>query len=104
MNPLALQDKTVLGESPPILMSGLVKFDSLIRLKLYLRELLTRYERESDRYGQKIASLMRLLEKREQSSKTRRMNVQRWEKVGMVMVSSRDSLFGMLEIMLEAME
>jgi len=94
----------VLEDSQIVPVSGLITFDSLNELRLYIRQLLSYYEKQFDFYSQKVGSLMRLYEKKEKGAEPRRIKEDNWEKVGMLMVSKSDSLLGTLEIMLEAME
>jgi hypothetical protein len=89
---------------PVIPISGLLTFDSIPDLRVYVRQLLSYYEKQFDLYSQKVGSLMRLYEKEQKGFQNRRFREENWEKVGMLMVNKRDSMLGTLEIMLEAME
>jgi hypothetical protein len=94
----------LLQVDPFIPVSGLVTFDSVQDLRSYVRQLLSYYEKEFDLYSQKVGSLMRLYEKEQRGSESHRFRDDNWEKVGMLMVSKKNSLLGTLEVMLEAME
>ncbi len=89
----------------PVYSSGIVSFDSLDALRLYMRQLLGTYERLADMYGEKIGTLMRVREELERNGRrTPKLNSQSWRKVGFFYVNDRDALLGTLEILLEAME
>jgi hypothetical protein len=94
----------LLRGSQVVPVSGLITFDSLQELRLYIRQLLTYYEKQFDLYSQKVGSLIRIYEKGEKEMDNRRLREDNWEKVGMLMVSKKDSMLGTLEIMMEAME
>jgi len=94
----------VLKEDLSVPVSGLVTFESISDMRMYIRQLLSYYERQYDLYSQKVGSLMRLYEKKERGREARRFKEEDWQKVGMLMVNTKDSLLGTLEIMLDAME
>jgi hypothetical protein len=94
----------LLQSEPVIPVSGLLTFDSIPELRMYVRQLLSYYEKQFDLYSQKVGALMRLYEKEQKGSENRRFKDDNWEKVGMLMVNKRNSMLGTLEIMLEAME
>lgn len=94
----------MIQEPDVIPVSGLLTFESLSGLRIYLKQLLVYYEKEFDLYSQKVGALMRLYEKQERGRDAKRFRAESWQKVGMLMVNTRDPLLGTLEIMLEAME
>ena len=94
----------MLKEDLSVPVSGLVTFESISDMRMYIRQLLSYYERQYDLYSQKVGSLMRLYEKKERGREARRFKEEDWQKVGMLMVNTKDSLLGTLEIMLDAME
>ncbi len=94
----------MLEEPKPMAFASLVKFDSLNAMRLHLRELVARYEQESDMYGHRVGVLMRIREKQERAKEAKPIISQNWERVGMLMVNNKDPLLGTLEVMLEAME
>jgi len=51
----------MLQEARPLPVPGLVKFESMSSLRLYLKDLMAHYESEGDRYGEKVGRLMRIL-------------------------------------------
>jgi hypothetical protein len=85
-------------------MQGLVKFSSMDSLRLYLKDLMTQYEKEADRYGEKVGYLMRILEKEGRGKDLRKLREIEWRRVGMVVVNDKDPIRGTLEVMIEAME
>ena len=83
---------------------GLVKLNSMRALKLYLKDLMVNYERETDRYGGKVGRLMRILEKDLNGKELKRLREVDWKKSGMLMVNATEPGRGTLELMIEAME
>lgn len=83
---------------------GLVKLKSVRALRLYLKDLMASYERESDRYGERVGRLMRILEKGTQEKELRKLREVEWKKSGMLMVNMGEPGRGTLELMIEAME
>jgi hypothetical protein len=83
---------------------GVVKIDSMQRLRLYLKDLMSYYEKECDKYGEKVGLLMRFLEKDMRGKNPEQLRDIEWRKVGMVMVHNKEPSRGTLEIMIEAME
>jgi hypothetical protein len=79
-------------------------FHTLSDLRLYLRRLLSYYEREFDVYSQKVGTLMRTFEKEQHGKNIRALNPENWQKMGMLMVNKKDPLLGTLEVTLESME
>jgi hypothetical protein len=88
-------------QAPP---PGLVKLKSMGALRLYLKDLMVSYEKESDRYGERVGRLMRILEKGTQGKELKKLREVEWKKAGMLMVSTREPGRGTLELMIEAME
>jgi len=84
--------------------SGLVMFESVRDMRSYIMQLLTYYEKAFDFYSQKVGSLMRLAEKQERGKAVTRFKADGWQKAGMLMVNTRETLLGTLEIMLDTME
>ena len=95
---MMLQEYT--GLSAP----GLVKLNSMRALRLYLKDLMSNYERETDRYGEKVGRLMRILEKGMTGKDLKKLREVTWKKSGMMMVNTSDPGRGTLELMIEAME
>jgi len=93
-----------LQETTPFSMQGLVKFSSMDNLRLYLKDLMTQYEKEADRYGEKVGYLMRILEREMRGKNLKKLREIEWRKVGMVVVNDKDPSRGTLELMIEAME
>jgi hypothetical protein len=94
----------MLQEVPSLPAPGLVKVTSMDGLKLYLKDLMLQYERECDRYGEKVGNLMRILEKDSRGRSPRQLREIEWKKVGMVMVHNKEPDRGTLEVLIEAME
>ena len=87
--------------SPP---PGLVKLNSMRALKLYLKDLMVNYERETDRFGERVGRLMRILEKGMKGKELKRLREVDWKRSGMLMVNMSEPGRGTLELMIEAME
>jgi len=87
--------------SPP---PGLVKLNSMRALKLYLKDLMVNYERETDRFGERVGRLMRILEKGMKGKELKRLREVDWKRSGMLMVNTSEPGRGTLELMIEAME
>jgi hypothetical protein len=85
-------------------MPGLVKFDSLIDLRQYLKDLMSRYEVESDRYGEKVGRLMRILEMENSGKGVKKLREVEWRRTGMVLINAKEPKRSTLEIMIEVME
>jgi hypothetical protein len=83
---------------------GLVKLKSVRALRLYLKELMVNYEKESDRYGERVGRLMRILEKGMNGKDLVKLREVGWKKSGMLMVNMNQPGRGTLELMIEAME
>ncbi len=62
------------------------------------------YEKETDRYGEKVGRLMRILEGEMKGKDVKKLREVEWKKSGMVMLSMKDPGRGTLELMIEAME
>lgn len=91
------------AESPLVVNSGLVQFDSMDRLREYVGRLLRLYEKEVDVYTDKLGTLMREREALDRK-KLGKIVEKNWQKVGLMFINSRDPELGMLELMLEALE
>jgi len=83
---------------------GLVKLNSISSLKLYLRDLMNFYERETDRYGDKVGRLIRHLDSQADGNEVKKLREVEWKKTGMVMLSTSEPERGTLELLIEAME
>ena len=83
---------------------GLVKLSSMRALKLYLKDLMVNYERETDRYGAKVGRLMRILEQQSNGAEVKKLREVDWKRSGMLMVNTSEPGRGTLELMIEAME
>jgi len=83
---------------------GLVKLNSMRSLKLYLKDLLVNYERETDSYGAKVGRLIRIIEGQTNTAEVRKLKEIDWRKSGMLMVNKSEPERGALELMIEAME
>ena len=94
----------MLQEANPLPVPGLVKLDSMHSLKLYLKELMTVYEIECDRYGAKVGRLMRILDEEMKGRDIKKLRDVEWRKSGMVMLNTEEPVRGTLELMIEAME
>ncbi|MDA4123919.1 MAG: hypothetical protein OK438_00520 [Thaumarchaeota archaeon] len=94
----------MMQEVQPLPLPGLVKFESMQSLTAYLKTLLLHYERECDLYGVKVGDLMRILEKEPHGKNLGKMKETGWKKVGMIMVNTKESKVGTLELMIEVME
>ena len=88
-------------QAPP---PGLMKLNSMRSLRLYLKDLMVNYERETDRYGEKVGRLMRILEKGLDGKEIKRLREVDWKRSGMLMVNLTEPGRGTLELMIEAME
>jgi hypothetical protein len=86
--------------SPP----GLVKLKSMSALRLYLKDLMVNYEKEADRYGERVGRLMRILEGEMHGKEIEKLREVDWKKSGMLMVNMNEPGRGTLELMIEAME
>ncbi len=84
--------------------SGLVVLNSVQEMRAYIRQLLTYYEKAFDFYSQKVGSLMRVYERQEGGKLVTKFKADDWRMAGKLMVNTRDTLRGTLEIMLETME
>jgi hypothetical protein len=91
-------------EVKPLPLPGLVKFDSLPDLRQYLKNLMTQYEVESDRYGEKVGRLMRILEMENSGKDLKKLREVEWKRSGMVMLNTKEPKRGTLELMIEVME
>jgi len=87
--------------SPP---PGLVKLNSMRALKLYLKDLMVNYERETDRLGERVGRLMRVLERGMKGKELKRLREVDWKRSGMLMVNTTEPGRGTLELLIEAME
>lgn len=94
----------MLREAESTAVPGLLKFSSVPSFRVYLKNLMEYYERQCDIYGEKVGSLMRLLEERTGGKKLMRLSEVEWKKVGMLMVHDEDPSRGTLELAIEAME
>jgi hypothetical protein len=94
----------MLQEATPFQVPGLAKFNTIEGLRLYLKGLMRHYERESDRYGEKVGYLMRILDSQAKGTQAQALREIEWRKVGMVMVNTKEPNRGTLEVMIEAME
>ena len=84
---------------------GLVKFESVRSLRTYLRNLMTQYEMEGDKYGNKVGRLMRILEiDGRGTGDLKRLREVEWRRSGMVLLNTKDPKRGTLELMIEVME
>jgi hypothetical protein len=83
---------------------GLVKLNSVRALRLYLKDLMADYERETDRYGEKVGRLMRILETEMNGRELKRLSEVDWKRAGMLMVNTQEPGRGTLELLIEAME
>jgi len=81
-----------------------VKLSSMRALKLYLKDLMVNYERETDRYGAKVGRLMRILEQQSNGAEVKKLREVDWKRSGMLMVNTSEPGRGTLELMIEAME
>ncbi|HXX72066.1 MAG TPA: hypothetical protein VEI80_00090 [Candidatus Acidoferrales bacterium] len=82
----------------------MVKLDSMRALRLYLKDLMASYERETDRYGEKVGRLMRILDKEMNGKELKRLREVDWKRSGMLMVNNSEPGRGTLELLIEAME
>jgi len=94
----------LLKEVIPFPIQGLFKFSSVSSVRLYLKELMSEYEREADRYGEKVGSLMRILDREAIGRNLSKLRDLEWRRVGMVVVNDKDPIRGTLELLIEAME
>jgi hypothetical protein len=94
----------MLQEIEPLPLPGLVKFDSILDLRHYLKNLMTQYEIESDRYGGKVGRLMRILEMENAGKKPKKLREVEWKRTGMIMLNTKEPKRGTLELMIEVME
>jgi len=94
----------VLQEVKPLPLPGLVRFDSIHSLRLYLKNLMTQYEVESDRYGEKVGRLMRILQMEANGRDLKKLREVEWKLSGMVMLNTKEPKRGALELMIEVME
>jgi len=94
----------MLQEEKGLPVPGLVKLSSVDSLRLYLKDLMTNYEKESDKYGERVGRLMRILEERMAGRDVKKLREVEWRKSGMVMLNTDEPLRGTLELMIEAME
>jgi len=94
----------LLQEIKPLPLPGLVRFDSTHSLRLYLKNLMTQYEMESDRYGQKVGRLMRILQAEAIGKDLDNLHEVEWKRSGMVMLNTKEPKRGTLELMIEVME
>jgi hypothetical protein len=94
----------VLQEIKPLPLPGLVKFDSVQSLRNYLKNLMTQYEVESDRYGEKVGRLMRILQMEANVRDLKKLREVEWKRSGMVMLNTKEPKRGALELMIEVME
>jgi hypothetical protein len=83
---------------------GLVKVSSMQALRLCLKDLIAHYEKESDRYGEKVGQLMRILESEARGKDITKLREVEWKRSGMVLVNTDDPGRGTLELVIEAME
>jgi len=95
---------TMMQEIRQVPPAGLVKLKSMRAARLYLKELMVNYEKESDRYGEKVGRLMRILEREMNGKGIERLREVDWKKSGMLMVNMTEPGRGTLELMIEAME
>ena len=94
----------MLQEAKPLPVPGLVKLNSISALKLFLRDLIGLYERETDRYGDKVGRLMRMMDSEMEGKGTMKVREVEWKKRGMIMVSTEEPVRGTLELIIETME
>ena len=65
---------------------------------------MSQYEKEADRYGDKVGHLMRILERETTAKDLSKLREIEWRKVGMVVVNEKDPVRATLELFIEAME
>lgn len=94
----------MLKEVTPFSYQGLLKFNSASGLRLFLKDLMDQYEREEDRYGEKVGLLMRILEREQIGTNLQKLRDIEWKRVGLLVVNDKDPIRGTLELMIEAME
>ena len=94
----------MLQEVTPLPVPGLVNLNSVQGLRLYLKELLSHYERQCDIYGEKVGLLMRELDAKSRGKDLRNLQDVQWKKIGMLLVNTNQPVRGTLELMIEAME
>jgi hypothetical protein len=89
-------------DSPQV--PGLVKLGSVQELRLYLKDLMVRYEKESDRCGEKVGRLMRIIDEEMTEKGVKKLREVGWKRSGMVMLNMDEPVRGTLELIIEAME
>ena len=94
----------MLQEAGQISTPGLVKLNSIRVLRLYLKDLMSTYEKETDLYGEKVGRLMRILEENRKGKDVKKLKDVEWKRSGMVMLSTKEPGRGTLELLIEAME
>jgi hypothetical protein len=94
----------MLQEVKPLSVPGLLKVNSMQALRQALKDLMIHYEKESDRYGEKVGRMMRILEPDTQGKEIRRLSEVDWKRSGMVLVNADEPGRGTLELLIEAME
>src|SRR5689334_33914 len=84
---------------------ALLHFESLEKLRTYLKGLLEWYEKEADSYSAKIASMMRAQARTKRDDRTAaKLSTQNWRKIGSLHINQTDPLLGTLDILLEALD
>lgn len=94
----------MLKEADPLTSQGLVKLSSIEGLRLYLKDLMSQYEKEADKYGMKVGALMRILEREAQGRDLQKLREIEWKRVGKIVFNDKDPNRGTLELLIEAME
>ena len=80
----------VLSEKEPLVAPGLVEFDSLEKMRKYVKQLLDSYQRESDRLGDATASMMRDAEMGDAGKDKLKSFPKIWQKKGSLEVDIDD--------------
>jgi hypothetical protein len=83
---------------------GLVKLNSIRGLRLYLKDLMVSYEKESDRYAERVGRLMRILDAEMVGKDLKKIREVNWKRIGMIMLNTEEPTRGTLELMIEVME
>jgi hypothetical protein len=83
---------------------GLVKLNSIRSLRLYLKDLMVSYEKEGDRYAERVGRLMRVLDAEMVGKDLKKIGEVNWKRAGMVMLNTEEPTRGTLELMIEVME
>src|SRR5438552_12984937 len=105
-------ERSMRSDFLPHLSSAILEFDSIEELRHFGKQLLDRYQEQVDRYGEMLATSMRIQQEeaeREGKSKNkkekgRKVVPKRWQRIGSILINTTDPTLGMSETVVEILE